>query len=287
MIPEKYYITLGLNSSASQDEIKRAFRKLAMKYHPDKNPDANSTQRFIEITEAYEILSGQRPYSQKPDVKRNTSYPPKNDEDLQKEMEERLRRAKERFEQKKFEELLEEEKYYKQITVGKPFRFFKMIVWASIVTSALLILDGLIPGKKEIRTATQIDKGSGSGGLRHDRVYPLKLDSQEVLWLNVRFRNLIQANPVLRIERSRIFKAPKRIFVQVGNKHKSLVPDFSLFGTFPLIPFLFLIPLIALLVKGRSMLYAVLFHGTIYLILPGLILFYLLDSRLYKLFTFF
>ncbi|MDR1330328.1 MAG: molecular chaperone DnaJ [Oscillospiraceae bacterium] len=53
-----YYEALGINRSASDDEIKKAFRKLAKQYHPDVNPgDKSAETRFKEINEAYEILS--------------------------------------------------------------------------------------------------------------------------------------------------------------------------------------------------------------------------------------
>ncbi len=52
-----YYKILGVNKSASQDEIKKAYRKLAVKYHPDKNPDnKKAEEKFKEISEAYEVL---------------------------------------------------------------------------------------------------------------------------------------------------------------------------------------------------------------------------------------
>ncbi|QQE13914.1 DnaJ domain-containing protein [Planctomycetota bacterium] len=51
-----YYETLGVKRDASADEIKRAFRKLAQKYHPDMNKDAGAEDRFKEINEAYEVL---------------------------------------------------------------------------------------------------------------------------------------------------------------------------------------------------------------------------------------
>ncbi|MFY0674628.1 MAG: J domain-containing protein [Bacteroidia bacterium] len=52
-----YYKVLGVSKSASQDEIKKAYRKLAVKYHPDKNEgNAKAEARFKEITEAYEVL---------------------------------------------------------------------------------------------------------------------------------------------------------------------------------------------------------------------------------------
>jgi curved DNA-binding protein len=52
-----YYSVLGINKSATSDEIKKAFRKLAVKYHPDRNPDNKAAEeKFKEISEAYEVL---------------------------------------------------------------------------------------------------------------------------------------------------------------------------------------------------------------------------------------
>jgi curved DNA-binding protein len=52
-----YYKVLGVERSADEDEIKRVYRKLALQYHPDKNPgDKGAEERFKEINEAYEVL---------------------------------------------------------------------------------------------------------------------------------------------------------------------------------------------------------------------------------------
>ena len=56
-VKRDYYEVLGLSRSASAEEIKRAFRRLAMKYHPDRNKEDGAEAKFKEIGEAYEVLS--------------------------------------------------------------------------------------------------------------------------------------------------------------------------------------------------------------------------------------
>ena len=58
MSKKDYYDVLGVSKAASKDELKKSYRKLAMKYHPDRNPDdSEASEKFKELSEAYEILS--------------------------------------------------------------------------------------------------------------------------------------------------------------------------------------------------------------------------------------
>ena len=53
-----YYDILGITKTANADEIKKAYRKVAMQYHPDRNPgDKTAEDKFKEAAEAYEVLS--------------------------------------------------------------------------------------------------------------------------------------------------------------------------------------------------------------------------------------
>jgi len=60
---DQYYRILELPAGASTADIKKAYRSLAKKYHPDVNPDAGSSEKFIEISEAYEILINQKEFT--------------------------------------------------------------------------------------------------------------------------------------------------------------------------------------------------------------------------------
>ena len=53
-----YYKILGVDKKANLAAIKKAYKKLALKYHPDKNKESGSEEKFKEVAEAYEVLSG-------------------------------------------------------------------------------------------------------------------------------------------------------------------------------------------------------------------------------------
>ncbi len=80
---DKYYQILELENNASLDDIKKAYKKLAIKYHPDKNPDnkEHAEEKFKEISQAYEILTNKDKYTQDPRFRQN-NMPQINPHDL-------------------------------------------------------------------------------------------------------------------------------------------------------------------------------------------------------------
>lgn len=73
-----YYAILGLKPGASKDEIKRSYRRLAMQWHPDRNPSPEARQKFILLTEAYDaLMSGKTFATFVRTGQRATSAPPR------------------------------------------------------------------------------------------------------------------------------------------------------------------------------------------------------------------
>ncbi len=72
---DDYYNALELNRNASLDEIRKSFRTLALRYHPDKNKNTESKEKFMKIVEAYETLSdvnGKRNYDESITIKKDS-----------------------------------------------------------------------------------------------------------------------------------------------------------------------------------------------------------------------
>ncbi len=72
---DDYYKVLELNKNASIVEIRKSFRALALKYHPDKNKNVGSKEKFMKVVEAYEVLSdsnGKKNYDESITIKKNT-----------------------------------------------------------------------------------------------------------------------------------------------------------------------------------------------------------------------
>ena len=77
MWQSNYYQILGVNQDANAEEIKKAFRRLAMRYHPDRNPEntEEAGKKFKEINEAYEVLGDEHKRWQYDRLTSLSSYP--------------------------------------------------------------------------------------------------------------------------------------------------------------------------------------------------------------------
>ena len=136
---KNYYKTLGLSTSATKAEIKIAYRKLAKKYHPDKNNSQHASQLFIEVNEAYAYLTNERSsYKINYPEKTTNSNKSKYSED---ELRKRMNWARKYAQYKKVKEKRVMELEYYKIHTSSRQKSINLINWVSIDFAFLILMN--------------------------------------------------------------------------------------------------------------------------------------------------
>lgn len=140
----QYLETLGLEPGVSEADIKRAYRRLAKRYHPDINKDPDAQRKFVEITEAYNFLLevGAKPHHE--DV--SYDYDP-----FVREYEERRKQAREYAREKRRQEA--EERWKALYTL---YSYTDYVVGLMLLLNMLLLLDFLMPSSSQVEKVTKL-----------------------------------------------------------------------------------------------------------------------------------
>src|SRR5690606_13187467 len=139
---EKYFRVLGIHPTTDQNLIKKAYRKQALKYHPDINDSADAHIMFIRITEAYEVLSDQKIISNSS----ATTHRPKTKEEI---FAEKVAEAKERWRYQQAQEDRKDKEYFKKVAFGWKWKVFQVFAAYTAVFSILLACDYFLDGRQE------------------------------------------------------------------------------------------------------------------------------------------
>ena len=284
MRAKRYFEILEIQPTKNAKVIKKAFRRLAFKYHPDRNKTEEAHIKFIQISEAYENLmtaidhANLSPDERKAETKKRSKKASKaatnySSEDLAKE---RLKNAKRRYEEMRRKEQEENEAYYKEISSGMNWKVFRGVMSGCLILAILFLVDNLaLPSRWSESEAIGTNRIINYGGVHHNRVVPLHLKTGEKVWVKPSFASSAGSCNIVYIERSFFFKDIQKLWVWEDGKWFHSHADFTVTGTFPIVPIFLFLPFITFILKGRTLTYSLLFNVSLYLygiLMMGLLL---------------
>ncbi|WKN40941.1 J domain-containing protein [Tunicatimonas pelagia] len=141
-----YYLEiLELSPEATEKDIKSAYRRLSKQYHPDRNPGEDTSERFIEITQAYNYLTDTKKYT----YARATTYQKSEDsgrEQWRQEAQARVRQQR------------QEEAIARETLIRKLLSYFNFAAIALLIFNGLLAIDYLLPRKAHPQQSLRVEK---------------------------------------------------------------------------------------------------------------------------------
>ena len=284
---EKYFKVLGIEPTTNRAVIKKAYRKLALKYHPDRNKSADAHLKFIQITEAYEVITGQRILR-----KKRVQPKPKTKEEI---LAEKVARAKARWQRMQAEEEIRDRRYFKRVSTGWKWRFFQAFAIYTAVFGILLSLDYFLDGRKETVNYYDMYKDPYSKSIRVGREY-FHVDTPE-FWSN--------GTPPIRKNYSYLFNDLKSVSVLISDlpqydegSHSSIMKNYilftgkelystysyrSIYGVFPFLHIMFLAPLMVAIFRRPTLRFSIWRLVSIWIIYPTIIFFTFSNDRIFNL----
>jgi curved DNA-binding protein CbpA len=268
-----HHRNLGIPIGADKAEIKRAYRKLAMVLHPDKNPDPKAAELFAELQDSYDALMN--PTVVHPIRSSNTTNKASQKVKTQAE---KAQEARRRYAEHMKREEVNNERYFQSLTSGISGIYFKVGWVICALITIFILLDAILPAHREkdefeyfssIKNENQRDAIHVQVGLKKNGLFLIQ---------KAEYFNLTEF-PELYLEKTHFFHFPTQVLHVVDgemNKYK-IAKGFWQLLPFPL--FLFIIPGILLFYKKRTVYYTALYMISTYFVFPLAILFIITDYR--------
>ncbi len=268
----KYYKILGLQSSASENEVRKKYRLLAMKYHPDRNENESAQEKFIEITEAYEILTGKKALPKS--AKKTTTTAAEK----QRNREERVKEAQKRYKEQVLKEYLENERYYQSLINGKRWKIIRLSAVIGALLSLFILLDYILPHHFEKDSVTQfkrnvtVQSGSGVIGL-------VKTQRENQYWVSRIDYDLFARTRDVYVESSWIFHNAIRLHTR-GKLHSTTYPmHFNYYSFAWLLAIFFFVPLGTVLYKRKKISFTFFYFLSYYGVNALIVLYFFTGNR--------
>lgn len=274
----KYYKILGLADGASEDEVRKMYRKLVMKYHPDRNHSEGAEEKFILITEAYEILTGKRNAPVNPARSKRPTRPANTDQEKEQDREQRVREARERYKQQIYREHLENEIYFQKLTKGRKWKLLKITAVVGTLLALFLFADYFLPHHYKEDRASHYHLNYARG-LNGASISLIKTEGGEAFWIEGITYDLYASSQDIYIESTWLLHNPINIVSKGKIENKAYRINFNLHRISWLIILFLLAPLFTLWYKRKKISFTVLFYFSYYMVNTLILLFLLTGDR--------
>ncbi len=275
---KEHYDNLGLPLLATQSDVKRAYRKLAMKLHPDKNSHPEAANLFANLQESYAILMAHL------DPKRPKAQSRSNSIRHDKTKDDKIKEARKRYENQKRREQLSNDRYFHDLTNGKKWKIYKTGSIICALVFFFLLTDTFLP---HIYEQDQFIGWSHKekGGIALNFVHPILLEKNGEMHIEKGIYSDFHAFPKAYIAKSRLLHIPMEIAHPVQNKIKVYKLDLCFSAFLPYAMLLFAFPSLLFYYRKKSPSFVFSYLLSLYVIFPITTIFLLLDNRWLHLLT--
>lgn len=271
----KYYQVFGLPDNASKTEIRSAYRRLAMQYHPDKNPDPKAHSLFVDLTEAYHILlnDNYKPVQAQATVTRR-----------EKSEADRIREAQDRLKNQQFREQYEQDRFFRKLTTGKSWRIFRIFSIVSATLALLLLIDPFLPSHFEEHVVQSYS--SIYNGIDHSDIRYIHTEKNLNMFIENPHAQMLTSDPHISVERSWLFRNPTQVWYRNLFFKQKYAVDFSAVNLYPAVPILFLIPAFTVFYRRKSYSFSIVYYFSKYIVSACVVYFLFSQQRWLHLLTF-
>ena len=269
---KEYLKILGLNDGASDEQIKKAWKKKVLQFHPDKNPSDNAQNEFIKVCDAYQNLSSEtfKNIDENIPPEKNEFYKKYNENLTKEDIAKRRQKAREH---NKYKEIYEEyilSISYNELRKSFLYKFSNIVAIFSLIIGSILLIDYAVLEPK-VETAVTLNYYYDVDNIVYS-VYDLNYQiptkkreyelSAAYSYENYKSLNL---NSFIKVYKSRILNENISFSHEKDTFETSMMNRFSIYIAFWVFIVLFFLPILNFAIRGPNTLYLVIVHINAYL----------------------
>lgn len=261
---------LGLSESFTDSDLKKAYRKKALKYHPDVNKSSSAKEKFVEIYDAYEYLLNNKRDRQsstkssstwnhrdRRERRRRRTYSP---EDFEERFQKAKKAAREKMEK---EDEMIMEKSFIEYKNGWKRVYMKFLAPVAALLSIFLVIDHYLEPRVEHFENIEVTKKDEFLG----DMYFMLFKGERVVIDRMLYRRMKSQKEKVKVFKRNIFGDIIKVEVDFGTRIVTIEPSFNIHQVFPLINLILFIPLISFFIERPKFYFVfIVVYGGIYVV---------------------